>query len=507
VALDAADAVPGRKAVTAGLLLSMAVIAAEVTVVATALPTVVGELRGLELYPWVYSAYLLTSTVTVPVFGKLADLYGRKRIFLGGMALFMLASMLCGLATSMPQLVAFRALQGLGAGAVQPLVFTIIGDIYPLRERGKIQGFMAGVWGIASLAGPALGAFLTLTLSWRYVFFVGAPIGLVGAVVVARYFRERAMYREAKVDYAGAATLSAALAILMIAVLEGGRVNALLSPPVLGAVALSAGLLALFVRIERRTSEPILPLTLFREPIVSVSSIGNLLGGAQLFALSAYIPLYVQGVRGETAAGAGAVMTPMLVAWSASSVFGPKLLLRIGFRGTALFATTMLLLGSLLLLTFDRDTSALVITTSMILLGVGFGPSMAAFVVAVQAAVPWEVRGVATSTMQLCRSLGGTVLVAVLGALLTSRLADAVGGRQVDTSALLNESARQGMRPDELAALQVALSDGLRLVFTVLVALAAVCVVVMLRYARGDARQWEQAPDPPRPVPEAAARS
>lgn len=500
-----------RRVVTTGLLLSMAIISAEATVVATALPTVVGELQGLELYPWVYSAYLLTSTMSVPVYGKLADLYGRKRIFLGGIALFLLGSTLCGLATSMPQLVLFRALQGLGAGAVMPLVFTIIGDIYPLEERGKVQGFLSGVWGIASLAGPALGAYLTVTFSWRYVFFVGVPLGLAGGLITWRAFHERVRRQRVAVDYAGAATISAGLLVLLLAVLEGGRSVAWDSPLMIAALALSLGLFVAFVRIELRAPEPVLPLSLFTRPIIAVAAVGNLIQGAQLFGLTAYIPLFVQSERGETAAGAGTALTPLLIAWSVMGYLGPKMLLRIGFRGTALFGTGLLLLGSLPLLWFGADTPSLLIALSMALLGAGFGPSMAAFMVAVQAAVPWEVRGVATSTMQLCRSLGGTIGVALLGALLTSRLLGALPPGSADTSALLNPAVRAGLGGPELAALQAAVADGLHLIFVALVGLAALSLLVVLGFARrdvalgaaasgarGPADHWRQAGRPAR---------
>ena len=281
------QAAAGRRLITTGVLLGLAVVAIEVTVVTTALPTVVGELSGLELYPWVFSAYLLTSTVTVPIFGKLADLFGRKPIFLGGMVVFLLGSVLCGLAASMPLLVAFRALQGLGAGAVSPMVFTIIGDIYPLRERGKIQGFLSMLWGLASLAGPGLGAFLTLTFSWRWVFFVSLPFGLLGLWLVGRALHEKVERHAVAIDYGGALTLSSGLLTLLLVALEGGRSLPWGSPLTLGLLALSLALLAAFVMIEQRAPEPLLPLSLFRIPLVAVASAGNLLQGGLLFALTA----------------------------------------------------------------------------------------------------------------------------------------------------------------------------------------------------------------------------
>jgi EmrB/QacA subfamily drug resistance transporter len=477
---------PGRRIITVGLLLAMAVVAAEVTVVTTALPTVIGELGGLELYPWVFSAYLLTSTVTVPIFGKLADLYGRKPFFLGGIVVFLIGSVLCGLADSMPRLVAFRALQGLGAGAVMPLVFTIVGDIYPLKDRGSVQAMMSALWGAASLTGPGLGAFLTVTFSWRWVFFVSLPFGLLAAWFTWRSFHEKVARRSVQVDYAGAAALSACLLILLLVALEGGRSLAWGSPPMLVLLALSLALLVGFLQVERRATDPLVPLALFKLPVVAVASACNLLQGSLLFALTAYIPLYVQGVRGETAAGAGAALTPLLLGWSLSGWAGPRILLLFGFRPTALLGTGLVLAGSLPLIVMDAATPGALVLASMLILGVGFGPSMTAFVVAVQEAVSWELRGVATSSMQLFRSLGGTVVVALLGAVLNSRMRGALPQDPVESGALLSSAAREGLPPQTIAALQGALADALHPVFVVLTTLAALGFGVALRYAANE---------------------
>jgi EmrB/QacA subfamily drug resistance transporter len=476
----------GRRIITVGLLLAMAVVAAEVTVVTTALPTVIGELGGLELYPWVFSAYLLTSTVTVPIFGKLADLYGRKPIFMGGIAVFLVGSILCGVADSMPRLVAFRALQGLGAGAVMPLVFTIIGDTYPLKDRGSIQAMMSALWGGASLAGPALGAFLTVNLSWRWVFFVGLPFGLLAAWFIWRFLREEVDHRLVHIDYAGAGVLSAGLLILLLVSLEGGRSLPWGSPAMLALLAVSLALLSAFLPIEQRAKDPLVPLSLFKLPVVAVASVCNLLQGSLLFALTAYVPLYVQGVRGESAAGAGAVLTPLLLGWSLSGWAGPRVLLLFGFRPTALLGTGLVLAGSLPLLVMNAATPGLLVLASMLLLGVGFGPSMTAFVVAVQEAVSWELRGVATSSMQLFRSLGGTVVVALLGALLNSGLRTALPDSTVDSGALLNPAARESVSPETTTMLQSGLADALHPVFIVLTLLAALGFGVVLRYAAND---------------------
>jgi EmrB/QacA subfamily drug resistance transporter len=485
-AADAATRTAEQRLITVGLVLSMAVIAVETTVVTTALPTVVGELQGLELYPWIFSAYLLASTVVVPIFGKLADLYGRRPIYLGGMAVFVLGSVLCGLASSMPQLVLWRALQGLGAGAVMPMVFTIAGDAFTLRERGKIQGLMSALWGTMSLVGPGLGAFLTLSFSWRWVFLVNVPFALLGAAIIARALQERVEQRRAQIDYAGAATITVGLLVLLVVMLEGGRSLPWGSPQMLGLLGLSAGLLGLFVWIELRAEDPLLPLSIFRHPIVAVASIGNTVQGAQIFGLTAYIPLYVQGVRGETAAGAGAALTPLLLGWSLGGLVGPRFLLHFGFRPTALLGTGLIMAGALPLIWLHAATPAPVLTVSMALLGAGFGPSMTAFVVAVQNAMPWELRGVASSSMQLFRSLSGTIGVALMGALLNSQLAASGALSGAEGGALLDPAARQQLDPAALAALQGALAGGLQAIFTIIALLAALALAVMLGYARND---------------------
>jgi EmrB/QacA subfamily drug resistance transporter len=476
-----------RRIVTLGLLLSMAVIAIETTVVTTALPTVIGELHGLELYPWVFSAYLLASTVTVPIFGKLADLYGRKPIILGGLAVFLLGTVLCGLASSMPLLVAMRALQGLGAGAVLPMTFTIVGDIYPLQERGKIQGISSTIWGVCSLAGPGLGAFLTLAFSWRWVFWINVPFALLAIWFLWRFLRERVSRSRVQVDLVGALTIASGLLGLMIGMLEGGRSLGWGSPAQLALLGASVLLLVVFVRVERRAAEPLLPLAIFQRPILAVASVANLLQGAQLFAISAYIPLFVQGVRGESAAGAGLALTPLLLGWSLTSTWGPRILLRFGFRAIGLLSTGLLLVGSLVLPFLDASTPMLWLIPSMALLGAGFGQGNTAFVVAVQSAVPWTMRGVATSTTQLFRNLGGTVGVALLGALLNGRLQATLPPGLSDSAALLNPAAREGLAASTVTALQATLAAAMQPVFGILLGLAVVCWLVVLRWATPDA--------------------
>ncbi|MBA2451235.1 MAG: MFS transporter [Chloroflexi bacterium] len=496
---------PGRarRVVTAGLMLAMTVIALEVTVVTTALPTIVGEFGRLDLYPWIFSAYLLTSTVTVPLYGKLADLFGRRWVFLFGMALFLLGSVLCGLARGMGELVAYRAIQGLGAGAIMPTIFTAIADIYRLQERARIQGLFSALWGGASLIGPALGAWLTLSWSWRGVFFVGVPFGLAAAVLIWSRFEERVERRPVALDLAGSAFLTGGLTALLLA-LPRGEAGDVWSAESLGLLLLGVALLIAFVLAERRAEDPVLPLSLFKSRIIAVSSIGNFLSGAVLFGITSYVPLYVQGVRGEDAAGAGAVLTPMLLAWASSSVFGPRLLLRFGFRVTAIGASALVALGASVLAFLGPDSPKLLLFFGVVLMGLGFGPTIAAFVMAVQEAVPWNVRGVATSSTQLFRSLGGTIGVALLGAVLQvglqARLTATVA-EGVPTSAVLDPAVGAGLPPEVLLTLRLALGDALSPVFALTMALAVATLLVVVAFARDEAGilRRREASEPHRP--------
>lgn len=476
-----------RRIITTGLVLAMAVVALETTVVVTALPTIVGELDRLDLYAWVFSAYLLTSTVTVPLYGKLADIYGRRRVFLFGMAVFLVGSVLCGLARDMTWLIVFRAIQGLGAGAVMPTIFTVVADLYPLQERAKVQGVFSTLWGVTSLVGPGLGAWLTLTWSWRAVFFVGVPFGVAAAAFFVWFFREKVEARRVSLDVAGSLLLMGGLTALLLALTQGSVGLGWASPVVLALLAAGVVLLVGFVLAERRATDPVLPLELFRLRVMSVSSAANFLNGAVLFGVTSYVPLFVQGARGEGAAGAGVALTPMLVCWSLSGFAGPRLLLRFGFRATAIGATLAIMLGTAGLLLVGVDTPPLPLYVSMALLGFGFGPSTSAFLILLQERVPWSQRGVATSSTQLFRSLGGTLGVAVLGSMLhvglTSR-ALAAGLDPAAVGALLTPSGAAGGIGD--AALQAALAGALGPVFWANFGLAAATLAMVLAFARDE---------------------
>lgn len=479
-----------RFIVTVALLLTMSVAALEQTVVSPAMPTIITQLHGLDIYPWVFSAYLLASTVTAPIYGKLADLLGRKRVLLFGLGLFSAGSVLSGYSQSMPQLIAMRVLQGLGGGALGPLILTMLADLYGLKERAKVQGYFSAVWGGASLVGPALGGALTDYLSWRWVFFVTVPFSAVAGWILVRHVHETREHKPgAPIDYAGATLLTLASTALLLAVL-GQTSHVRLVQAVLLAFAALATLA--FVRQERRAADPVLPLDLVVERTIAASIIGSFLIGGLLFGIDTYVPLYVQGVLGGTATQAGRAITPMFVAWSLSVMVATKVVMRIGFRATAVFGSVLIALGSggLAWATAHPRWAGVVFLPSMIVIGIGLGPSAMAYVLGVQNTVPWSRRGVATGAVVFFRTMGGALGVGLLGATLglglAARLADSRAAG-IDVAKALRPETHKDLSSDQLALVQEALGESLHNVFLELLAMAAVGIACSARLASGRA--------------------
>ena len=491
------------------LMLGMSLAALDTTIVGTAMPSIVGKLGGFSLYSWVFSAYLLTSTTTVPIYGKLADLYGRKPLFLAGTALFLLGSVASGLAQSMEQLIVFRALQGLGAGAVQPLVLTIIGDIFELSERAKVQGFFSGVWGVASVIGPAIGGLIVDHFSWRWVFYINIPFGLLSALLLILFFKEKVTRTKPTLDYAGTLALSGAIVALLFALLQGGSSWASLSPQSFSLFALFAALMVLFLWLEKRAPEPILPLTLFQNRIIAVASIGGLILGVTMFGVTTYVPLFVQGVKGGSATDAGIVLTPLLFSWPVASVLSGRLVLSWGYRKVAVGGALLTALGAALLLFFRQDTSLFLIVAAMILIGTGLGMDSTAFILSVQNAVPWRLRGVATASTQFVRTIGGTIGVAFMGTILNvqlatrfapifARFADAtrhLPRNVAPANVLLTPNIRALVPANFLQQLQNALAGGLFWVYLIVFVLMLVSLVAMFWLPGGRADQYKYKED------------
>ena len=390
--------------------------ALEATVVGTAMPTVITTLGGLAHYSWVFSAYLLTSTASVPIWGRLSDLYGRRRMFLLGVAVFLVGSVLCGISASMVQLIISRAIQGIGAGAIIPLSMTIIGELYTLAERARTQAVFSGVWGVASVAGPLVGGYITDSLSWRWIFYLNLPFGLLALLVIALAYPAQKRVAIVRVDWRGAGLMFAGVSSLLLAL--GGDTGAS------GWWLLAAAvLLGYFIVVERRVPEPILPLDLLRTPVVARTIAVVFLLGMSMFGAIAFIPLFVQAVMGATATEAGQVLTPLFMGWVVTSIVGARLTVRLGYRRVAISGTVLLVAGftGLSLMTADSTRAGLLI--SCFLLGGGMGFSMLSLLLAVQHGVDRSRLGIATSLNQFSRSIGAALGVAGMGALLTRQLA------------------------------------------------------------------------------------
>jgi EmrB/QacA subfamily drug resistance transporter len=406
-----------RPLTVVAVLLGSFLAAMELTVVSTAMPTAVGDLGGIHLYAWAFAAYSLTATVMIPIFGKLADLRGRKPVLLSGIALFLAGSLACGQASSMPQLIAFRALQGLGAAAIQPISLTIVGDLFDVHQRARMQGIFGAVWGVAGLAGPLLGGAIVKLLSWRWVFYVNLAPGLACAAVLWIAYHERPQRHDHQLDFPGAVLLAGAVVSMLLA-----------AGP--GAVALWAAptgllMLGLFLWVELRAREPLLPLELFSQRVIAVASGAGALVGAAMVSTVTFVPLYVQSVLGGSPTEAGAAIAPMVIGWPIASALGGRLLPRLGYRILIRGGFLLSLVAGVLLALFLRPGVSLAIPRAIsVLFGLGLGFANTPLLIAVQTCVPWNRRGVATASILFFRNIGGTLAVGILGAMLAAALAD-----------------------------------------------------------------------------------
>ncbi|WP_028653185.1 MDR family MFS transporter [Nocardioides halotolerans] len=421
-----------RGPILLAVMLSVGLVAIDATILATAVPAVVDDLGGFTQFPWLFSIYLLSQAVSVPLYSKLADQYGRKPMMLLGVGLFLLGSLLCGLAWNMVSLIAFRAVQGLGAGAVQPIGLTIIGDIYSVAERAKVQGYVASVWALASVVGPTLGGVFADYLSWRWIFFVNLPLGAAVLWMFVRRFEERVDRAPHRIDVLGSLLLSGGGVLLLLGLLEGGLRWSWSSPTSITIFATAAVLLVAFVLVERRAAEPVLPLWVFRHRVIVPAILTSLVVGVLLIGLTSYVPLFAQGVLGHGAVMAGFALAALTLGWPLSAANAGRLYLSIGYRATMVIGAVFGLAGALLLLTIDGDSSLLHLSVPCFVMGVGFGFAVAPSVIAAQSAVPWESRGVTTGATMFARTVGSAVGVAVFGALVNGEVTDRIGHARPD---------------------------------------------------------------------------
>ena len=408
-------------------MLSSGLVAIDGTIIATAVPSVVKDIGGVTAFPWLFSVYLLVQAVSVPVYAKLADTIGRKPIMLIGIGLFLLGSILCGFAWSMPALIAFRVVQGFGAGAVQPMAITIVGDIYTLQERAKVQGYLASVWGIASVVGPTLGGVFSQFVTWRFIFFVNIPLCLIAAWMIARAFHENIERKHHRVDYPGATLITLGMSLLILAVLEGGVAWAWNSPASIGAFVLGGLMLIAFVLVERRAAEPVLPTWVFSRRLLLSTSLVGLGVGAIVIGLSAYVPTYLEGAIGAPPLVAGLALAALTLGWPLAASFSGRFYLRIGFKNTVLIGLVFAILGSSSLAFFAGDPSVVIVAVSCFVIGLGMGLIAVPSLVAAQSSVDWNVRGVVTGANLFSRSIGSAVGVAIFGAIANGVIARAGG--------------------------------------------------------------------------------
>lgn len=474
-----------RKYILIGLLLSTFLAAIEGTVIGPAGPRIVGDFGGVGLLSWVFTAYLLTMAVATPIFGKISDLYGRKPVFIIGSVLFLAGSLLSGLSQGMEQLILFRAVQGIGAGALTPVTFTIIGDIYSIEERAKVQGWISSVWGISSLVGPLLGGYFVDSLNWRWVFVFNVPFGLLSLLFIMKHFTERVEKRKVNIDISGAITFTVGVTALLFGLATGGQQLAWNSPLLIGIFAVALISLVLFFFVERKAEEPMVPLKLFRIRDIAYSNLASLLASALLIGLTSYLPLWIQGVLGKNATISGLVLAPMSLSWMLGSVLGARWIISRGSRLTSLIGMAIIALAALGMAFMNEHTSIYLLMLFNALYGIGFGFSFAVFTIIAQSSVHYHLRGASTALNSFVKSIGQTIAVTVFGTLInlgiTSRLPEPAPGAepitQNDINNLLSPD-KMHLLPQELwEQLKHTLSGSLGFLFLVMAIVAAAGLV------------------------------
>lgn len=486
---------PRRRAlVTAAVALGVLLAALDFRVVGTALPTVVASLGGMSLYSWVFAGYALSATAAMPILGRLSDLRGRKGLYLGGLALFVFASALGGLSRNMGQLIAFRALQGIGGAALSALSFAILGDLYAPERRGRVQGLMSAMWALAAVVGPALSAVVVETVGWRWVFFVNIPISLLPLAILALAFQEPApQTRDEGVDYPGVATLVGGVLALMVASALAGNGWDWRSPPLLALVAGGIVLLAAFVHVQRRTPVPTLPLGLFRQRMFALGVAGNFLLGAIIFSLGTFIPLFVQGVIGAGVAGAGAAFMAMSLGWAIAAAISGLLVRPLGYRRLSMSGFAFASAGFYLLMHLAGDSTLSEVLVAMALGGLGAGTIATTLLLALQNTVERSQLGLATSLALFFQNIGGALGVSIGGSFQVTRVQRWFGGPAPDPSALMLPAEAARLSPALLASLKWALARSLQDVFVAGLFIAFLGLVLSV-FMTG----WR--PEPPKPA-------
>ena len=469
-----------RAFVLAAVMAAMFMIAIEATIVSTAMPQIAGQLGDLHLYAWVFSAFLLTQTATTVVFGKLSDLYGRRPVLLWGIAIFLAGSVLCGFAWSMPSLILFRLIQGVGAGAIQPVGITIVGDLYPAKERGKIQGYLASVWGVSSVLGPLCGGLIIQHASWSWIFWINVPIGIAASLGFMAFLHEDVKREARSIDTAGAALFTIAIASLMVALTEAGTSGeGTLWPAVLFIIAA-----ALFIVQERRAKDPMLDFSLWAQRPIATANAATLLSGMVITGLTTFLPMYVQGVLRQSPLVAGFALTTMLFGWPVGATLAARNFMRFGLRPTLLFGAVLLPFGGLAFVMLGADSPPLIAGFGSLVIGFGMGFLSTAAIVIIQDSVAWAQRGSATASNIFSRNLGSTLGATALGTVLNYWLAHPGAGRAVSSDQLRQLLDRPDALAGAAAGIRSVLQQSLHVTFWGIFVLAVLTLLLSLLVPR-----------------------
>jgi EmrB/QacA subfamily drug resistance transporter len=468
-----ADFILRRRLITAGCMLAIFMAAVEATIVATAMPTIVAELGGFRLFSWVFAAYLLAQAVSTPLYGRLADFYGRKPVFVAGAVIFLLGSTACGFTRHMLWLVIFRIVQGLGAGSIQSIATTVVGDIYTPAERPRVQGWLSGVWGVAAIAGPVLGAFIVQHLHWAFVFWINLPIGIAAIAILVLCLEERVVKRPHRIDVLGAGLLVLGAGAIFITIVQARNLDAAVS---ISLIAAGFSALALLVVQEQRAAEPIVPFRMWRSRIMASGNIGSLVIGALLMCVVAFLPTYMQGVMGHGASVAAAIIATQSVSWSTGSIISGRVMAATSYRTSGVVGAFALIAGTSLLISLGRNSGLPHLALAALLIGLGMGFCNQTFLIAVQSSVGWSERGVATASTLFLRTFGQALGASLGGAILNFGLARVAADADQALNRLLEPASRASLSADAVLRLSDAIAASLHDVYVIAGVLAVLAL-------------------------------
>jgi EmrB/QacA subfamily drug resistance transporter len=466
-----------RRLVTVACMLAIFMAAVEATIVATAMPTIVADLGGFRLFSWVFAAYLLATAVSTPLYGRLADLHGRKPVFVVGAVIFLAGSTACGFTRSMLLLVVFRVVQGLGAGSIQSIATTIVGDVYGAHERARVQGWLSAVWGVAAIAGPTLGAFIVQHLHWAYVFWINIPIGIAAIAILALCLDETVPKRPHRIDVLGSVLVMLGIGAILTAVVQAGGLDAATLAALLAG---GAAALALLVVNERRAAEPIVPYRMWTSRVMASGNAGSLVLGALLMCVVAFLPTYIQGVMARSAIVAGAILATHSVSWSTGSIISARVMAATSYRTSGAIGALALIAGTSLLVGLDPSSTLPRLAAAAVLIGLGMGFCNQTFLVAIQSSVGWQERGIATASTLFSRTIGQSLGAGLGGAILNFGVAHLIAHSDEALNQLLEPSRRGTIAGDLLPRLIEAITASLHTIYIIAGVLAVLALAATL---------------------------